>query len=536
MKKTLIRTLALALAVLLPLLAIISVGITVLAAGPNSLTIHKFLVQDRYNPEFLNGTGEELTTDPSGVVRLPGIEFQVFRCYTAAEILAAGGALDGCTTPVTLYTPQDTLDDVAVDYFYNASNPMGESPDYSYWTDANGEIYIDLGTEEGAYYVKEVDNSDPRIEVPADPFLILVPMPHPDGLTWINDVHVYPKNQSPISEFTKSISVIGRDADSYNVGEIIPWFITWEIDVDLDDNLLITDTLSPALTLVPGSIEIFVKDGVSAGTDRVLTVDVDYEVTESPSFSIDFTSAGLAKLKEHYTETMVVTFKTTLGRPAPVIVAGEGEGEADEIGIVNSIVNTASIEYDLIFKSDTATVLFAAIGIYKTDNDANPLAGAQFKIASSKANAEAGNFLKLFQGKIVDVGDANYESEFATELPPVTTDDEGYAMIQGLKLNMGSNTQTYYLMETVAPEGYNKLKNAIEVTARRAGNVSFETETLEYINLSDLAEVINVKGFTLPVTGGAGVVMFSIIGLVLMGGAVLLLVVNSKKKKAAVNS
>lgn len=45
-------------------------------------------------------------------------------------------------------------------------------------------------------------------------------------------------------------------------------------------------------------------------------------------------------------------------------------------------------------------------------------------------------------------------------------------------------------------------------------------------------KVENTSGIQLPITGGTGTVIFTVVGIALMVGAVVLLVVSRKKSKA----
>ena len=96
----------------------------------------------------------------------------------------------------------------------------------------------------------------------------------------------------------------------------------------------------------------------------------------------------------------------------------------------------------------------------------------------------------------------------------------------------GLNKKTYYLEETLAPAGYNKLTERQSVELGKEGFVADAT-----INNSGSegatwteggVQVINNTGATLPSTGGMGTVPFAAVGGMLTVGAALLL---AKRKK-----
>ena len=102
----------------------------------------------------------------------------------------------------------------------------------------------------------------------------------------------------------------------------------------------------------------------------------------------------------------------------------------------------------------------------------------------------------------------------------------------------GLDETDWYLLETKAPNGYNLLASPIKVTITDAdgdaldGKVSgaavdAEGEAVALVTLF----VENDDGFRLPVTGGMGTILFTAIGVVLMGTALILMVISIRKKK-----
>ena len=111
---------------------------------------------------------------------------------------------------------------------------------------------------------------------------------------------------------------------------------------------------------------------------------------------------------------------------------------------------------------------------------------------------------------------------------------------------------TYYLVETKTNEGYNLLKGPVEVklsitytTTTRDEYytdvngvktlVKHEVTKTEFKNGNadsdgiQIQTVVNKKGFTLPVTGGMGTVLFSVIGFALVLAGVVVITASRKK-------
>ena len=102
------------------------------------------------------------------------------------------------------------------------------------------------------------------------------------------------------------------------------------------------------------------------------------------------------------------------------------------------------------------------------------------------------------------------------------TDANGAATFAKYEAN-GTNYD-YYLVETQAPSGYNILDNAVKV--------NFTAEDVAGTAGIYTVQVPNKSGIQLPITGGTGTVIFTVIGIALMVGAVVLFVVSRKKAKA----
>lgn len=107
----------------------------------------------------------------------------------------------------------------------------------------------------------------------------------------------------------------------------------------------------------------------------------------------------------------------------------------------------------------------------------------------------------------------------------VVTPEDGQLVILGLEAG------NYYLLETEAPKGYNKLTEVMEVPV---GNNTISVFTKDGVNYSVYnTTVVNNQGVELPSTGGEGTMLMITIGtMVALGFAVLLI---THKKMTAYN-
>lgn len=154
----------------------------------------------------------------------------------------------------------------------------------------------------------------------------------------------------------------------------------------------------------------------------------------------------------------------------------------------------------------------------KTDGR-NPLAGAQFELRHDPDGA-AINLVRVRDGvyRLALDGDNS-------KVTTVTTGDTGVIEFHGLAAG------DYYLVETQAPNGFNKLAGPVKITiadtTTDGGNPSWTVkvddagEAIEgAVNKTPEVTVINSKGTLLPETGGMGTIAFTVVGAAVVVGGV----------------
>lgn len=164
--------------------------------------------------------------------------------------------------------------------------------------------------------------------------------------------------------------------------------------------------------------------------------------------------------------------------------------------------------------AETTTLTHQIPVLKYTGNVNNPLAGAKFKLYSTKDGTTP---IELVQ----KTGEQNYRRALMSEagiITEITTDETGKFNIQGFKPG------TYWLEESAAPKGYNKLAKRIEVKIGEYGNLTIDGKDRENNLPITQVNVENKSGSLLPSTGGIGTTIFYIAGafLVLISGVVLI--------------
>ena len=183
----------------------------------------------------------------------------------------------------------------------------------------------------------------------------------------------------------------------------------------------------------------------------------------------------------------------------------------------------------------TVDVYTYGIQFDKVDKKGGKLSGAEFTLS------EEGTELTFTETDTPGVYNYGLNSQNTKLVVP----EGGSLQIQGL------NVGTYTLKETKAPANYVLPTGEITITLTDA-NQDGKLEVTDSVSSTGTATVTgqiggngtNVvtfdvqntssedAGFDLPVTGGMGTMLFTIAGILLMGGAVALVVVAVRKRRA----
>ena len=140
----------------------------------------------------------------------------------------------------------------------------------------------------------------------------------------------------------------------------------------------------------------------------------------------------------------------------------------------------------------------------KTDGDNKVLDGAQFKLYDAKTGGNEIALVKVSDGVYRLAKDGETGVEYITTV-------NGQLEIKGFDANTN-----YYLEETKAPDGYNKLAERVEIAVEN-GNIDATVDGS--IWQEGGIHVVNKAGSLLPTTGGMGTTIFYVAGGIIVVAA-----------------
>ena len=556
MTKSRITKKLVALAATLLLLTMMVIPAVAAPGNPEGqITVTKYAGAD-LTGAFPNFTGEVATVDPMytpiagagfTLYHIPDAQVQALLDGLTATIKVASHSIDTSgATPVITWTLTNatTVSATATTIALGAEQ----------FTPATGEITFGDGTPTGSlpdgYYILEESTVPPAAPgnppfLPAAPALIRMPMTTTGGLDNYH-VYVYPKNISSGGIANKDLGDGGTSEpiakDDWVDFEIKSKFLSATVNSVSDLRLTAAPSLIPGDYGTAAVEEYFNDYFISTGLDsdiEVFWIDAFGELT------------GTALPTSHYTITRpaptpglseIVRVELTMAGIDAAIAAAmpgfgftisaqyqngptaqEGETPVNVSNSMGSIIAAPSIvpPPPII---DTIHVPTISITVEKVDENGAPLIGATFKLSTVGINPQPSDFVK---------------DQWGVDLEATTTlDANGDATVSFSNLPGYSNATgaKYYVIETAAPSGYNG-GTVVSVQwnnkATHQGLVPSDFHPVtghwaENINLVKSILVANTRigtpnpdspGFSLPLTGGAGTLLFTAIGIVVMLGA-----------------
>ena len=319
------------------------------------------------------------------------------------------------------------------------------------------------------------------------------------------------KNEVPANVKTVEEDSTGKygDKNDADIGQTVNFKSTITAQAGAE-NYVFHDTMSAGLTYTAVT-SVTLNDANVDNTDNKAYTVVSTGLTDGCTFEVRFTQAFCDTLKAN--DEIVISYTATLNENA--VIAGDGNPNESKLsyGDTGDGSHTPS---GTTPPSKTKTYTWD-VDVFKYTRNGETetaLAGAKFTLSK---NADGSNPIALVsEGNNVYRVAKTDETGTVTE---ITTDTTGKFTIKGL------DADTYYLTETAAPAGYNKLAGPVTIVIGENGVVNATTEAPQGVNE---VKVLNQSGAELPSTGGIGTTIFYILGGLLVAGAVVLLVTKRR--------
>lgn len=480
--------------------------------------------------------------DKTNAVPVEGVKFKL-------EMLTAGADADVEANwnpiPFNETTPEFTTNDngeitaanlIPGKYRFTEVGYAEGAPNKSYIIN-NGDKYVFDVDQEGN--VSKPINADNTADYEAQDTTIIVYNYRPD-------VNKQVKNRSN-NDY--------GDAADYNKDETI----TYKVVVDVPTNIVklqkfvLTDTPTN-LTDNSASVKVYSDEAMQS---EVAAGNIYSVAKTDKGFTITFTPAQMGAFAG---KKLYVSYTAKLDKDESGNFAGstavDGNSNKIELTYSNKTKLTkeeADTQDNKTEIKDEAVVYSFQLNVKKTDGTKNLGAGVMFDLYKESTTSAQG---ALTPDEAKKLGFENTDTTgYVCVKKDLVTDNNGQIVYKGLA------NGNYWLVETKTLEGYNLLAKPVEVklninykktlTEKKTyvngvlvkSDVSATAEPFDGTTITDKEEgktiggsavtVVNRKGFTLPVTGGFGTLLFSGIGVLLVLAGVGVLFSLKKKSNRA---
>ena len=388
-------------------------------------------------------------------------------------------------------------------------------------TTANTTVIRDLAY--GYYVVYPLGATDTSAAPGEQDYTSVASLVSVTGDTSINMKSNYPTVVKKVNDKT---------ADDVNIGDTVTYTLTSKVpDMTGYTSYVFNfkDTLSAGLTFK----EI---TSVTVGETTITKVDAGQEANDTYTLTqtgqnITITMNNfLASNANKVGQEIKVTYTVTLNKDAVTGFDANKNSATVEYSNKPGTDNKGESEPSIV---DVHTFNFTIFKYYLKGADKTGLANAEFELyKANEAGDAADENAKI---NIVDEGKGVYRQATADEAKvtgftsaKIVSDDDGKVLVKGL------DAGSYYLRETKAPEGYNKLLSDIKIEIKPVydettgkltsysvdytynGTKTTGTAITSKDNSPEVA-VENKTGAQLPSTGSKGALMVTLAGIVLFG-------------------
>ena len=322
------------------------------------------------------------------------------------------------------------------------------------------------------------------------------------------------------------------DKDTVSIGQVVKYTVTGSIpDTTGYDQYqyIIHDELSKGLDFVNDENGTALGEGATTVKVTVAFGEGVTDAAETVPTTANLDTANNKKMSLDLS-AWVKANQTNKGKEFTVTYYAKVNANA-----VVTEKNNAQLEYGNKPGETTKTTPSEAktptypLDILKKDKKGDKkLAGAKFSLYRSSEDAKNGK-------NAIKVSGSN--GNYVVDSTSTTTEFESVEEITRAGYNLHVNglaEGTYYLVETQAPAGYNKLTAPIKIEITKSADADVNNWTISKDGKAETDKIIDIENSTgslLPSTGGMGTIIFAVIAAILVLG-VAVSFIRDKRKNA----
>lgn len=316
------------------------------------------------------------------------------------------------------------------------------------------------------------------------------------------------------------------DNDTVSIGQVVKYTVTGSIpDTTGYDQYqyIIHDELSNGLDFVNDkngtalgedattvSVAVALKDGTDASTAPT-TANLD--TANNKKMSLDLSAWVKANQENNKGKEFTVTYYAKVN--ANAVVTEKNKAQLEYGNKPGETTTTTP--------SEAKTPTYPLDILKKKSGSKEKLAGAKFELYKNATDAKAGT-------NAITVSGSN--GNYVVDSTSSTTVFASVASIDGKDYNLHLNglaAGDYWLKETEAPAGFNKLTDPVKITITKTSDTEWTVKKNDTKEEDKIIDIENSTGSLLPSTGGAGVIVFAGVAILLVFGVAVSFIRDKRK-------